>query len=331
MINVYLRRGDSIECLTLLPGMHLPLPALWIDLHNPTDAEKETLERALELSLPTREAMQEIESSSRFYTEGHIFRMTATVLANADGPNPSAESLAFILCPGGLITLRYSDPRPISSFAIRLTRQPSAHLNARDILIGLLEAFVDRLADILERIGVDLDTLSQQIFDTRPSTARRRVGERRDLQAILKNLGRNEDLTSNIRESLLSLTRLIRFITPEFETNTRNGLKELRTRLKSLRSDIISLNEHSTFESHKVNFLLDATLGMISIEQNRIIKIFSVAAVVFLPPTLVASIYGMNFHYMPELSWLFGYPTALGLMVLSAIVPFLYFRRMGWL
>lgn len=331
MINVYLRRGEMIERLALLPGMKLPLPALWIDLLNPTDHEKETVERALELSLPTREAMQEIESSSRFYTEGPIFRMTATVLANADGPNPTAESLAFIFCPEGLITLRHSDPRPISSFAARLIKQPSSYPTAREVLVGILEAFIDRLADILERIGVDLDALSQQIFDTRPTTERRRVGERRDLQSILKSLGRIEDLTSTIRESLLSLTRLIRFITPEYEANVKNNLKELRARLKSLRSDIISLNEHSSFESHKVNFLLDATLGMISIEQNRIIKIFSVAAVIFLPPTLVASVYGMNFHYIPELSWFFGYPLALGLMVLSAIVPFLYFRRRGWL
>jgi magnesium transporter len=192
---------------------------------------------------------------------------------------------------------------------------------------------VDRAADHLERVGTIVDDTSRQIFNTdRRSTSRRVRKKAPNLQELLEKIGEEGDFNSKMRESLVSIGRLAAFMSAIIEPlkQTRE-MKDHRSRIKILQRDIISLTDHASFLSGKITFLLEAVLGMISIEQNGIIKIFSVAAVVFLPPTLVASIYGMNFNVMPELKWALGYPFALGLMVLSAILPYLYFKRKGWL
>jgi magnesium transporter len=198
--------------------------------------------------------------------------------------------------------------------------------DGQTILMGLLEAIVDRLADVLERAGRDIDALSQDIFQSAETKASKRD---RNFQRVLQTIGRKEGLASDIRDSLMTLQRLSGFLGNAFVQDKNS--KDLRARVKVLTRDVMSLTDHVSFLSQKITFLLDATLGMINIEQNGIIKIFSVAAVVFLPPTLVASIYGMNFDIMPELNWTFGYPVALGLMVVSAVLPFWYFKRRGWL
>src|SRR5262249_8501767 len=315
-----------IERTEIPKGTPLPSDAVWLDIVQPTPEERAAVEAAHRLTLPTAEEVREIEPSDRFYSEGVARFMTATILVHADAPLPQRASLTFILTGRTLITLRYVEPRPVATFAQKLLRGQEMCASGEEALVGLLESFIDRIADILEKIGQDLDQVSQTIFAEAPSRGPQR--ERRDLQAVIRTLGRNDDLVSTIRESLLSLTRVISFLTA---TLSAIGDKPLKARLKSARNDIVSLNEHAAFESHTINFHLDATLGLINIEQNGIIKIFSVVAVVFLPPTLVASIYGMNFDVMPELHWLNGYPLALGLMVLSAVVPLIYFRRKGWL
>ncbi|MBI3454085.1 MAG: magnesium transporter CorA family protein [Rhodospirillales bacterium] len=329
MIHAYVPRNGVAERLAVASGAPLPTPALWFDLIEPTPEERACIDAALGTQLPTREEMREIEPSSRIYTEGEASYMTATIIAQADAPNPVHDSITFVLARHSLVTLRYTDPRPIATYAARILRQPGVCASGEEALIGLLEAFVDRIADILEKIGVDLDAVSRQIFD-RQATAGKIEGAGGDLQVVLKALGRNDDLASSSRESLLSLSRVVRFLVSQSEGAPKKESKERKLRLETLSRDIISLNEHVAFESHKVNFLLDATLGMINIEQNRIIKLFTVAAVMLMPPTLVASIYGMNFRHMPELEWMIGYPLAVGLMICSALVPYLYFRRKGW-
>jgi len=331
MILSYVAGQRGVERVEIPPEAALPGQVLWYDLYMPTAEERARIEGALAVRLPEQDKMREIEPSSRLYSDGEASYMTATVLAHSDDPNPTSDPITFILARRSLVTLRYTDPRPIASYAQKLMRHAANHVTGEEVLVGLLEAFVDRLADILERVGLDNDSLSRAIFDDRASTARRRQGGRRDLQVVLKSLGRSDDLCSNVRESLLSLTRLLRFLNQTIEALGKKEAKGHRARLDTVRGDIDSLSEHAAFEQHKVNFLLDATLGMINVEQNRIIKIFSVAAVIFLPPTLVASVYGMNFRAMPELEWLFGYPWAIALMAVSAVLPFLYFRRKGWL
>jgi len=195
-------------------------------------------------------------------------------------------------------------------------------------MLGLLEAMIDRTADALERIGNEVDGISREVFRKNNSSVTKKT---RDLQSLIEQIGQKGDFLSVIRESLVSVGRLVAYHTALDGIGTRKAIKESRQRVKLIQRDATSLGDHALFLSNKINFLLDATLGLINLEQNQIIKIFSVAAVVFLPPTLVASIYGMNFDVMPELKFHFGYPVALLMMVLSAYLPFLYFKRRGWL
>jgi magnesium transporter len=184
---------------------------------------------------------------------------------------------------------------------------------------------VDRMADIIERIQAEVDLLSRSIFEMKGGRASRQ----RRFDVLLKSIGQEGELTSRARESTHSMGRLLTFLT--HAANERKEDKLLKARVRTAARDVQSLTDHVSFLANKIVFMLDATLGMVNIQQNDIIKIFSVVAVVFLPPTLIASIYGMNFDFMPELHWLFGYPFALGLMVLSGVLPYLYFKHRGWL
>jgi magnesium transporter len=251
--------------------------------------------------------------------------MTAMLPAQADGDDPQIAPVTFVLTGEYLVTVRYHEPRAFHTFPIRAQKVPMGCESADGVFVALLEAIVDRVADILERAGRDIDRLSRDVFRNtggRPTRSQ-------NFQEVLESIGRNGDLISNIRDSLVTLERLNGFLS--HRNLVQKSAKELRERVKTLSRDVRSLADHAGFLSQKITLLLDATLGMINIEQNAIIKIFSVAAVVFLPPTLIASIYGMNFEYMPELNWPFGYPFAIGLMVLSAILPYVYFKRRGWL
>jgi magnesium transporter len=299
---------------------------VWADLFEPTKEEEATIENWIGVGIPTREEMQEIEISSRLYVENGAFFMTATLPAHADGDRPVMSPVTFVLSQNRLITVRYHEPRAFHTFPMRAEKADIGCTNGETILIALLEAIVDRLADVLERAGSEVIEISHDIFHPAEKKASKRD---RGFQIILRRIGRKEDLVSNIQDSLLSLQRLSGFFGQV--TVPRKNDKDLRARVKTLSRDVSSLSDHASFLSQKITFLLDATLGMINIEQNAIIKIVSVAAVVFLPPTLVASVYGMNFDVMPELKWLLGYPFALFLMVISAVLPFWYFKRRGWL
>ncbi len=299
---------------------------VWADLLNPTKEEETTIETWLGVAIPTREEMEEIEISSRLYIEDGAYFMTATLPAQTEIDDPLMSPVTFVLAGPRLVTIRYHEPKAFKTFPLRAEKVATGCTTGNTILIGLLEAIVDRLADILERAGRDIETISRDIFEASSTKVNKR---NRDFQELLKAIGRKEDIASSIRDSLISLQRLSGFLA-HVATQIKMS-KDVRARIKTVSRDVLSLADHATFLSQKISFLLDATLGMISIEQNAIIKIFSVAAVIFLPPTLVASIYGMNFDVIPELKWQLGYPFAIGLMILSAILPFWYFRRRGWL
>jgi magnesium transporter len=322
--------GDSLERIQ---------EAIWIDLFQPTHEEETEVERRVGLDVPTREEMQEIELSSRLYEEGGAAFMTASILSHTDSDDVVVSPITFIVHGNKLITVRYEDPRTFGAFTARGQRVGIACPSAGGIAVGLLEASVERLADVLERTAHELDLLSKEIFrpgdsgpakpGAKPAPKAKTNVRATDFQRVLVGVGRKGDLVSNVRDSLITIRRLcIFFLTAMTD---KKASKDVITRVKTLARDVESLSDHATFQSQKVNFLLDATLGMLNIEQNAIIKIFSVAAVVFLPPTLLASIYGMNFKFMPELDWPVGYPFAIGLMILSAILPYLFFKRRGWL
>ncbi len=297
----------------------------WMDLVDPTRDEELALGRYLGIDIPTREEREEIEISSRLYHQDGAAFMTAILPAQTEGEVPLIAPVTFVLAGERLITIRQHEPRAFQTFPARAVKVSMACADGETILVALLEAIVDRLADVLEHVGRDIDRISHDVFQLHQA----KPTKSRDFQKILEGIGRKGDLTSDIRDSLATLERLIGFL--GHVTTQRKSSKDIRERVKTLARDVRSLADHASFLSQKNTFLLDATLGMINIEQNAIIKIFSVAAVVFLPPTLVASIYGMNFEAMPELHWVIGYPFAIGLMIISAILPYLYFKRRGWL
>jgi magnesium transporter len=305
--------------------------AVWIDLIHPTVSEETSLEQALAIDIPTREEMEEIEVSSRLYMEGGAAHVTALVLSNADSDAPEVSPVTFILSDRRLITVRYAEPKAFAVFAARAQKSPIGGDGADMALVGLFEAIIERMADILERTTRDIDRISHDIF----KSGTKRPTRTRDFQSILIDLGRKGDLASNMRDSLVTMSRALGFLIlytdqREKEGRDKRSDKDFRARLKSVARDAGSLTDHVSFVSQKVTFLLDATLGMVNIEQNQIIKIFSIAAVAFLPPTVIASIYGMNFEHMPELKSPIAYPLSLLAMILSAVGPLLYFKRKGW-
>ncbi len=332
MITAYLPQGTLLQRIELGPADNLaealPEGVVWLDLMEPTPAEEKAVEALLGLEMPTREEMQEIEISSRLYREADVSYMTANVLFHAETPLPQTTPITFIRSHRALVTLRYADPQAFRSFIGRAMRTPSLCATPDATLCGLLDAIIDRAADVLEWAARDLDQLSRSIFGYRTDGTREEPDDA-DLEEAVRNLGRIEDLNSRIRDSLMNLNRLVAFL--NLALTEQRGTKESRQWLKTLARDVQSLSEQSGFLAHKGNFLLDATLGLINIQQTKIIKIFSVAATVFLPPTLIASIYGMNFNTMPELDWTFGYPMAILIMIGSAVLPYWWFKRKGWL
>lgn len=330
MLRIYERDNDRLvlrDHQTALPAADQK-PAQWYDLLKPSTGEVAFIEAALGLSLPTRDEMEEIELSARLYQEDGAEFMTITALTNLDGDAPAKTPVTFILKGQELVTVRYAEAKPFLMFAGRAMRSNGQiYASGEETMLGVIEAVIDRLADVLERMGNEIDAISREVFRGKRGKANEKE---RDLQSLIDQLGQKGDFLSSIRESLVSISRLVAYHAA-LETPSRKPSKETRQLIKLLQRDASSLGDHATFLSGKINFLLDATLGLINLEQNQIIKIFTVASVVFLPPTLVASIYGMNFEAMPELQWQLGYPWAVVLMVLSAALPFLYFKRRGWL
>ncbi|GAB3121178.1 magnesium/cobalt transporter CorA [Novispirillum itersonii] len=327
MLTVYVPGPNGLLPYAPVPGTPVPPEAVWIDLFQPALAEVQRVEQALDLALPTREEMQEIEVSSRLYQEDGALFMTAVVLSQSDTEHPETTAVTFVLKGDYLVTVRHAEPKPFRQFIARASRH-SALKRGDQVLNGLLEAVIERAADILERVTTRVDALSMEVFMRSGSaTSGKAVKEFRDFQEILSEVGKTGDVASRARESLMSIGRLLAFLGQGLPKHS----KDPKAQVKVLWRDVQSLLDHANFVAGKITFLLDATLGMVNIEQNAIIKIFSVVSVVFLPPTLVASMYGMNFKIIPELEWTFGYPWALCLMVVSAVAPFLYFKRKGWL
>jgi magnesium transporter len=323
MLAVYVQRGTTLERQVVELRGAVPEDAVWIDLVSPAHSEDKLVERRLGIAVPTREEMQEIEVSSRLYVENGARYMTATLMCQSDTDTPRTTAVTFILAAHRLVTVRYDEPRPFQLVGNKLGRQCSEKMTGEMVLVDLLDAIVDRNADILERIGTEVDTVSRDIFE--PTSERNSA----HYKAILTSIGRRGDLTSKVRESLVSIGRLLLFLANEAEGMRWN--KDTRTLLNSMQRDVQSLSDHATYLSNKITFLLDAIVGVVTIEQNNIIKIFSIAAVALLPPTLVATVYGMNFKHMPELGWTYGYPVALFLMVVSAVLPYLFFKWKKWL
>jgi magnesium transporter len=323
MLKAYQQQNGGLKGVTIGEDDSLPAGAIWVDLFNPTVEERRKVDQALGLEMPTRADMEEIEISSRLYQENESLFMTAMVLAQTDTDMPTADAITFVLTPERMLTVRYIDPQPFRTYALRCERAVVSAPRPELVLLQLLDAVVDRMADVLEKTGGDVEIISAEVF----TPGSHKMGTR-DFQSILRRLGQKHGLSSKMRESLLTIGRMLTFLTQSIDSKSN---KDVRAHLKTLVRDVQSLQDHSTFVAAKVSYLQDATLGLINNEQNSIIKIMSVAAIVFLPPTLFASIWGMNFRHMPELDEVWGYPVAITIIVISGILPYIYFKRRGWL
>lgn len=327
MLTAYVVKAQGLGQVEVADLARIPPAAIWIDLLIPTPEEEKAVEGLLAVEVPTHEEMKEIETSNRLYEENGALYMTVTVAAKLDTPRPEITPVTFILADGRLITNRYLDTKPFQQFAAYAQRHPAVCQSAPAILAGIMEAFIERIADILERTGANLDLVSSSIF-MRNGTPNGSP-DSHDLRDMIERIGFNGELNSKARESLVSVGRLLMFVQ---QSSLAEMTPELRLRFKSISKDVTALSDHASFFGTKLSFLLEATLGLINVEQNNIIKIFSVAAVMFMPPTLIASIYGMNFHLLPELPGRYGsFFFSLGLMVASMGVTYALFKRKGWL
>jgi magnesium transporter len=326
MFSVFVPSESSLKKATITDLDKLPEAAVWIDLMKPTAAEDKAVERLAGIAVPTREDMQEIEISSRLYIENGARYMTATLMCQADTEAPKTTAVTFILSAHRLVTVRYDEPRPFVLVENKLARNCPAGITGEMVLMELLDAVIDRNADILERAGSEMDAISHQIFEPEGAA---RTGHAKRYSDILIAIGRKGDLTSKVRESLVSIGRVVTFVAASVDGVKWS--KDMREQLKTMQRDVASLTDHASYLSNKITFILDAMLGVVNLEQNNIIKLFSVMAVVLMPPTLIASIYGMNFKVMPELEWQHGYPLAVLMMVAAAVAPYMYFRWKKWL
>ncbi|MEN0115708.1 MAG: magnesium/cobalt transporter CorA [Agrobacterium cavarae] len=325
MIKAYRSNCEAISLSADGELAHLSDDIVWIDLINPHRDEEKRVEALLGAELPTREDLKDIEPSSRLYTEDNNVFMTASLVWKADSSDPQLTDVAFILVGNRLVTIRYAEPKSFNLFIAAITRTPHEIRSGAVLLLKLLETIVDRTAEIIENTVVGIDHVAKGIFG---GEARSKRKEPRYLEDKIAEIASFHRLVSKVRDSLTSLARVQSFLHATTLVQEDKDAKEMGA---SIARDIHSLSEHVSYISGNLTFLLDASLGIINVEQNAIIKIFSIASVVFLPPTLVASIYGMNFARMPELQWAYGYPLAIFVMLISAIIPFIVFRWKGWL
>jgi magnesium transporter len=273
--------------------------------------------------MPSRESLQEVETSSRLRAEGRVLYVSMPLALQDAAAGYTPVPLGFILSPEVLVTLRYSDVHAFAAVRARVDSQP--RMSSGDVFVTLIEGMVDFYADMLESVSRDLAAISASAFDHATSPGGKRVT--RDLRASLHVVGTSGDHVSRIRESLLGIQRIVGFVS---EMAADWLPPELVTRLKTVRQDLSSLVDFEAHLSDKTQFLLDAILGFINTEQNEIFKVLTIVSVVGIPPTLIASMYGMNFHNMPELGWRWGYPYGLTLIALSILLPILWFKRRGW-
>jgi len=328
MLSVYCLVPAGLKRLERDPDAPIPDDAVWLDLLEPTQDEERLVEQRLGLDIPTREEMREIESSARLYEESGALYLTATVVTRLDTQLPENAQITFILRGARLVTNRYVDPLPLRRFVAHTERLPQANTSAQAVLAGILEFIIERIADVIERVGADIDKASAEIFNRRGavsgSAPRKRV---RDFRELLERIGQSGELIAKARESLASLARLLAFV----QQSTASMPPDVRDRLRTLSKDVVAMSDHAGFLGTNLNFILDATLGMVNIDQNNTLKIFSVVTVLLLPPSVIGALFGMNFDHIPALHEPWGFWAAVGVMVLSSVLPYVWFRSKGWL
>ena len=313
----YRRTGDRLHRLAVDEPVE---SAVWIDLYRPQPDQAARIEE-LGIDVPTLADMEEIEISNRIYRDGTTDYMTVVMT----GLTPEKESVlfpvAFILTPERLVTVRYHAPRPLETFPDHADKTGIGCQKPDQVFLGLVQEIISRQADHLEGVGKSLDEVTRGVFGKTKQTDEL-------LELALEQAGRDGELIGRLRLGLLTLERALSHFSQERGTSKANGLK---SHIKTLERDIHALGVHADFLSARLGHITDVTLGLVNLSQNQTVRIVSVVAVLFLPPTLIASIYGMNFHAMPELDQPWGYPVALALMLASALGTWAFFKWRRWL
>lgn len=319
MIFLYAKDGAGLRQLP--PDAPLA-DAVWIDLYHPTDAQVAEAEK-LGLMIPSLADMEEIEISNRLYREDGLDYMTAILPGQTMDRQQASMPVTFIVGPDRLVTVRHHTPRPFETFSTRADKSSTGCASANHLFLGLIEEILGRQADLLEGMGKALDTSSRQVF----------TGDATQKPAILQNalvlIGAQGEVLSRVRLGLMTLERALAYYSQGLGEGAET--RTLRAQAKARLRDLQALEVHADFLSARLAQTTDATLGMVNLAQNMTVRIVSVVAVLFLPPTLIASVYGMNFHNMPELDTAWGYPLSVGLMVGSALATYLFFKWKNWL
>jgi magnesium transporter len=301
--------------------------AIWIDLSDPTQAELAEVERLAGVTVPSRQDLSEIERSSRLKSRDGVLSMSVPTVTHVEGDGPQILPVGFILSRERLITVRFAELPAFDAVASRFSGSGEKPKSGLETFVELCDELIDRLADGLEEVASDLRTLSNTAFHVTEGRGRKAVRSNKVIRAHLRHVGRLGDYLSEKRDALLALGRAVDFACGM--TTDWSG-EQIASRLQGLRQDVESLDDYEVHLSDKVQFLLDAMVGLIGISQNNIFKILTIVSIVGIPPTLIAGIYGMNFKYMPEYDWALGYPYGLCVIVVSAILPLAWFKWRGW-
>jgi magnesium transporter len=298
----------------------------WIDLMDPTEAEVRLVEQTTGLHVPTLAELSEIETSSRLVRRGDTLYLSMPALERGEGLSARSTPVGFVLSRNRLITVRFAAMPAFDQVANDCRARPTGPGSSVEVFLSLIEGTVDRIADLLEHEGDTLDRISRRVFRPEKAGTGREVD--RELRGILRRVGALGDLIGKVRDTLLGVGRIVQYVT--LNASEWCG-HEQRQRFKTLRADILSLNEYDAHLFSKLQFLLDATVGLIGIEQSNKFTLLTIVSIVGIPPTLIASIYGMNFEHIPELHWAWGYWYGLAVIAISGVLPLLWFRRKGWL
>jgi magnesium transporter len=301
--------------------------ALWADLLDASPAEMAEVERVFGVHVPSRARLSEIESSSRLGAHDGVLSMSMPMIDHADDGDPRLSPLGFVLSRDRLVTIRFTPLRAFDAVAASFDGSSAQPNTSLETFVDLCDEIIDRLADNLEQAADELRALSTTIFDTPDDEGRHAIRSNRLIRAELGQVGRLANRLSDARSILLGAGRAMDFAC---ELTTDWPAAQQAPRMRSLRQDVASLDDYQVHLSDKVQFLLDAMVGLIGIAQNDVFKILTIVSIVGIPPTLVASIYGMNFKLMPELNWSLGYPYGLTVIVLSGLIPLIWFKWRGW-
>ncbi|HEY3815156.1 MAG TPA: magnesium transporter CorA family protein [Caulobacteraceae bacterium] len=311
------------------PPRGKPVPhesSVWLDLESPSDDEIATVEGLIGIKLPTLADLSAIEFSSRLRRDGDVLYLSAPFVSQADTPDYAPSPVGFVVTPERLVTIRYSSFVAFDQTAEHLTDEDRS--SAMGVFTALLEAVVDRLADLLEKASAELDALSRRAF-REDEVKRRRAARSTQIQRhALSQVGGLGDRLSQVRDALLGVERVVTYVA---EIRKGRHDEHVMLRLNAIHADLTSLNDYETRLSDKIQFLLDAILGFISVQQNDIFKVLTIASVVGIPPTFLASMYGMNFLTMPEYHWHYGYAYGLAMIALSTLIPIAWFKWRGWI